>query len=286
MIEIIGLQPNDLNGANDTSFKDPMPDPTLPGGGLPGIGCGDDLLLGCGECGQVHTVTSRCMKRECPDCWRSWAHKLAKKSSLRMWSGGLFKMKGRRGFRFLHVVISFPHGDLKDLRKQCRVVAKDHGISGGLTIYHPFRQDDDHQFVPDGYVHFHIIGLAVGHVKPGSEGLGYVFKVIKDAKRKDYRGFRRPRDISACVYYLLTHCGVIRGSHALTYFGALSYNMFNNEAWETHFPEVINYLKPTRSQCPHCGSTDTYPIFEWELSIPEECNPPIPREIIVWDEFT
>lgn len=135
-------------------------------------------------------------------------------------------------------------------------------------------------------MHFHIIGLAIGHVKPGAPGDDYVFKVIRDAKRGDYRGFRKPKEIGAAIYYLLTHCGVIQGSHALTWFGIMSYNSFNNEAWETHFPEVIEYLKPRKPECPHCGSTDTYAIMGWEYEIPDECHGPHQRDIISWDAFT
>lgn len=270
--------------ANDTLPKASCPQPQLPGKGEVSFGCGDDILVGCGSCGQTHEVTSKCMKRQCPDCWRSWAHKLAKKSGLRMWSGGLFKMKGRRGFRFLHIVVSFTHGPLKELRKRCRAVAKRHGISGGLTIYHPFRQDEERQFVPDGYVHFHIIGLAVGHVDPGDNNGEYVFKVIRDAKRGDYRGLKKPKEIQALIYYLLTHCGVIEGSHALTWFRALSYNQFNMETWEKHFPLLWEHLQSKNRLCPHCGSDDTYLIQGWELNIPDECMRPI-KEIEYYFDY-
>lgn len=192
-------------------------------------------------------------------------------------------MKGRRGFRLLHCVVSFPQGDMRTLRKRAIKIAKRHGICGGLSIFHPFRQDDDRQFVPDGYVHFHLIGLAPGHIDPGALGSDYVFKVIRDAKRGDYRGFKKPKEITACIFYLLTHCGVVGGAHALTWFGALSYNCFSMEAWETHFPEVIAYLQPRGRECPFCGSTETYIIFDWEVEIPEGMwKPPVERAIIDW----
>lgn len=237
---------------------------SLPGKGQPGTGCGSEILISCGECGKVHEVTSTCMKRQCPSCWRSWAHKLALKSSLRMWSGGLFKMKGRRGFRILHTVLSFPEEQLEILRPRVRRILKDRGIIGGLSIFHPFRQDDEHNFVPDGYVHFHVIGIAPGHVDTQQKGEDYVFKVIRDAKRGNFKGFQKPKEISACLYYLLTHCGVMEGRHSLTWFGALSYNCFTMETWEKMFPELWEYMKPKGRECPFCGSRDTHAIFGWE----------------------
>lgn len=267
---------------NDRSVEDRPPvDPQLPGHGTPGSMCGENILIGCESCGKTHDVKSSCMKRECPECWRKWAHKLAIKSSMRMWSGGLFKMKGRRGFRLLHTVISFPHDTLGSLRTKARKIAKEHGIVGGLIIYHPFRQDDEHNFIPDGYTHFHVIGLAPGNVTPGGKNSDYIFKVIRDAKRGDYKGFRKPKDISACIYYLLTHCGIMEGSHSLTWFGALSYNSFSLEVWEKHFPELHEYLKPKPRQCPHCGSDDTYPIFGWEYEymMPDAMTVWAPRNV-------
>lgn len=259
--------------ANDTFGQGPMTDPILPGQGDRPLGCGEPVILGCNECGQVHEIISRCNKRECPECWRTWAHKLATRSGLRMWSGSQFKMKGRHGYRILHIVVSFPHGDVKLLRQRVRTIAKDRGINGGLIIFHPFRKDDDQQFVPDGYVHFHIIGLAPGHVTTGAYGEDYVFKVIRDGRRGDFRGYQKPNEVNATIYYLLTHCGIIGGMHSLTWFGCLSYNQFNNETWEKAFPELAEYLKPKRSICPHCGSDDTFPFMF-------ECEPYIERERI------
>lgn len=244
--------------------------PTLPGKGEPGGDCGETVWRFCGDCNHSFSTTSKCLMRTCPNCWRSWAWKEARVSGLRMWSGSILVMGRRRGFRLLHCVVSFPAmDDLSEARIRVRKICKAHGISGGLTIFHPFRDQTNDGFVPDDYWHFHIIGLAENEVTPGTR-TDYIFKVIKDARNKDYSGYKRCREIKATVFYLLTHAGIVRGRHALTWFGKLSYNMLSTEKLIDAYPYFARVLEERPGhRCPACGSEDTYVALDYTSWPPE-----------------
>lgn len=248
----------------------------LPGHGEPGADCGQEIPMHCNHCGHRWIGERSCMLRTCPNCWRKWAHKEAFSSGLRLWAGVSMIAPKRTGRRILHCVVSFlPSGNMAEDRKRAIKIMKFHGVSGGLAIFHPFRQDDDGVFIPQSHVHYHIIGLARGAVFPGASG-DYFFKVIKDAKHGDYRGFTEITGIKACVFYLLTHCGIVEGRHALTWFGELSYNMLSNQALYDAHPEIkaqIDKVPPKR--CPVCGSDDTEPdfIYDWTEQSIVDCRP-------------
>lgn len=265
-----GFPSFDLPKLNDTIERDPYDIPVLPGSQDRGEGCGQSIPHHCNACGHSFIVESSCMLRTCPACWRRWAAKEARAAALRTWAGTQMIAPRRTGRRLVHAVISFKDRNvpLPFLRKTAIKELKKHGLSGGLVIYHPFRQVDDH-FVPDGYVHFHVIGLARGHIEPGSELDDYVFKVILDARRNDYRGFQRWREISATVFYLLTHCGILKGRHALTYYGELSYNQLSNGVIEAACPGLE--LKPElKHRCPSCHSFDIEP--DWLIDYTDYQN--------------
>lgn len=245
--------------------------PVLPGKGDAGPDCQESIRMHCNHCDAYFTITSSCMLRTCPHCFRKWAAKEARVSSMRIWSGVSIIAPRRTGRRIVHCVVSFEaSGDLTSQRKRALKELKRHGISGGMVIYHPFRDDGD-GYVPDGYVHFHCIGLARGNISPG-DNPEVIFKVIIDARRKDYRGYRGPKEISCTVFYLLTHCGIVNGRHALTWFGELSYNALSNAVLVEKIPymnEVFNH-KP-KHRCPICGSDDVEHEYIMDWTAP--CNP-------------
>lgn len=236
------------------------PGPVLPGKEGVGVGCGLEMPIFCNSCGASYTISSSCMKRGCPNCYEKWASKEARVSSTRLWMASHIISKGKpfkRGFRVIHAVVSMPEGD-DDARAKARVVCKRHGLLGGLMVWHPFRKDEDKEFVPDGHVHYHVIGLAKGDILPGglaSDG-DVVFKFIKDAERGDYRGFMRVREVKRCIQYLLTHCGIMKGVHTLTWWGCMSYNSMSNKTLDIEFPGVMKEVKEFRRKCKFCGSED------------------------------
>jgi len=238
--------------------------PSRPGQGLAGDGCGTEIPHYCNTCNHHFIVNSSCMMRECPNCYRKWASKLAKKEALRMWAGSQLRTGTKKGFRIVHCVISIPHeDDLPQLRKTARKTAKAHGITGGLFIWHPMRKPDD-QWIQDGYDHFHCIGLARGKIlfNPKGSKTDIVFKVIQDARRNDLRGFQRCAEIKCCIFYLLTHCGIIKGRSAVVWFGELSYNQLSTDALIQAIPELHDAFKgKPKRLCPNCHSEDIEPAY-------------------------
>lgn len=258
--------------------------PVLPGHGVPGPDCGELVPYHCNSCGGSFYVESSCMMRECPNCMEKWAAKEARFAAWRMWTGSKRRACGVwawRECRVLHVVVSIPDTGqgIEASRKQALQVAKKHNLDGGLMVYHPFRQDEDWTFVLDGFVHYHIIALVHGDVPPGGTDGQVLFKVIKDAEYGNYRGFRDPTGIRRAVHYLLSHCGILKGRHALTWWGSLSYNKLPNEQLKTDYPEaweLFTEVPPRR--CPLCGSHDVEPCntvqdFGWPSRTPIHHSP-------------
>lgn len=257
---------------HDTLVGEHLVDVPLPGQGKVSTGCNEDLLLYCGDCGHHYEVKSKCMKKSCPNCWRSWAASTARKSSLRLWAGVKKVMKGKgkpqKHYRILHATVSHRIKGLESIalfRKKTIKLLKAKGISGGWLTFHPIRKGVEDAWLPDGTVHFHCIGLAPGNVEGGGTK-DCVFKVIEDAKRRDYRGFKRIREITSCMFYLLTHCGVVEKSHSITWFGCLSYNMLPNRTLEEFSPEMWEWINTKPVQiCPECGSDQVFPLFDWVI---------------------
>jgi len=174
--------------------------------------------------------------------------------------------------RLTHCVVSvYDDGsELDHQRETARAVARRHGIEGGLTVFHHVRSDKyDGPGSNDGTVHFHIIGIDPSGIEPGGDdkdesGQLIVFKVIQDDEYKDMRGFRSGRAVKRAIQYLLTHCGVIEGKHALTWFGCLSYNRMSRQAIDNKFPGALEDLGEGSRECPVCGSTSTEPCLQRE----------------------
>lgn len=247
----------------DCRLELPVVSPSLPGHGSPGPDCGKTITMLCNSCGHSWLGVSKCLRRTCPTCWRAWAFKESRRAGLRMWAGSIAVTGRRRGFRIVHAVVSMADNgdDLQNYRVLARATAKKHGLSGGLMIWHPYRQDDDAAFVQDGHVHFHIIGLARGNIKPG-ESAETLFKVIRHPIKNDFNGFRRCREIKACIFYLLTHCGIIQGRHTLTWYGEMSYNSLSNSRLEEYFPNIFKDLKKEIKLCPSCKSSDIGVLYK------------------------
>jgi len=171
----------------------------------------------------------------------------------------------------LHVVISFPDLDSLDTQRKIAIaVAKRHGLIGGLMVYHPFRQDEEREYVLDGYVHFHLVVLVNGDVPEGGSDGGVLFKVVADPERArggkpSFHGFQELAQVRACVFYLLTHCGILPARHALTWWGAMSYNQLPTETLDANYDGRIEYCVSGGIRCPFCGSRDTEPAI---VSVP------------------
>jgi hypothetical protein len=186
----------------------------LPGHGVPDPNCGVSVVRKCPSCGEIIVARRNCNMRECPHCHKAWASKSAERATRKLWHAynyAKYVLRVPSKVRLLPFVVSLPHNgeSIETMREMVYRIAKNHGFYGASWIPHPFRKDESDQFyVPDGYVHFHGVGIALGKILPGtdSELYGAVFSVIPDyqgknaekddqgkAKRKTYHGMSPSR---------------------------------------------------------------------------------------------
>lgn len=187
----------------------------------------DDLEAGSKAYFKVFKQT--CARAECPFCYESWASKEAHAIDYRLTQ---YRGVGRP----IHVIISPPKKDwylfIEQLRPKAYKNAKNCGFLGGSCIFHPFREElltKRWYFSP----HFHLIGY--GWIKSTAKNYERTGWIVKNA------GIRK--SVEATAFYQLSHAGVHKHHHTITWFGKLSYNKMRVA------PEVV---KP--EVCPICGA--------------------------------
>lgn len=234
----------------------------LPGQGEQPETCGKPSPHHCNTCGQPFWAYSSCRQRDCPACSQKWGSKEALRASKRLWLKRFELIQAGFRPRILHTCISvrYTGQTLNEARAEARRIARQKGLAGELIIYHPFRQDDDDEWACDGYIHFHIVGIALGDVKPAMKGEGFMWKVIPDKVYGDYRGVRKLSHLKRMIQYLLSHSGIVDHHHGVSWSGCLSYNKFK-QTYVDSFPDPPKKGRP----CPNCRSTDTEPCDQWDL---------------------
>jgi len=170
-----------------------------------------------------------CYRADCNTCYQKWLARLANRSSTRftIYEAYFKKVKAK------HLVVSPPEYQhylpLKKLRKLAYKYLKSVGCIGGTLIFHPFRNKDKvWRYSP----HFHVIGY------------GWILRT-KELSRKDgwiIKNLGIRKSIFWTLYYQLSHCGVMKGKHTLTWFGELGYS---NSILKVE-------LDNTPEQCPFC----------------------------------
>lgn len=177
-----------------------------------------------------------CYRAVCKTCYKKWIARQANKATRRI--DKYAKLSNRKP---IHVLFSPPKWQysksVKDLRKIMNKILREVNLKGGATIFHSFRFNKKYRefyFSP----HFHLIGF------------GYI-QGIADAARK-YGWFVKYLDVRKSVFqsffYLLSHCGVKKGFHALVWLGDLSYSKLKLEK------------EPDSNLCPLC-SQKLVPIY-------------------------
>jgi len=215
----------------------------LPGHGHSYFDCGKLLIFGCLNVEEhnqeglfesmhgkayVQMKKRTCARAECPICYEKWAGKEAEKIAWRLdaWSKG----------KVIHVIASpkkaWSSMSYEKLRVECYRILRKSGIIGGSVIFHPFREKKKTKV---WYLspHFHVLGYGwVVKTKEGYSEHGWVVKNV---------GLRKT--VSGTALYQLSHCGVHKNYHAVTWFGHLSYNKL----------KVVPRPKPEKEKCPMCG---------------------------------
>jgi hypothetical protein len=192
----------------------------------------NQLTLGGKLAHDRYIATHSCHNSNCPVCYESWASRQALDASDKLIQAiGLYRHEGLVLGKIKHVVFSPPQEMAKELHgtmggaTRLRTIAKENikasGMRGGVIIYHPFRQNDPREdnfrqdLKPYAWYespHFHVIG--VGWLKKANEfyvSTGWIYKNIG-----------RRETVNGTIKYTLTHCGIVKGLQALTYFGLFS----------------------------------------------------------------
>jgi len=263
---------------------------------MPAAGCGRRIPKHCKTHEGEFWGRSHCNERDCPNCYERWAAKEAQRASLKIawrakyWQDKRATVLERKNAkspldpmwlskRLLvgHFVVSMPSElslwvhdwSPEKARTMVYDICRRHRVCGGAVIFHPWRRDDDlMEYVPDGYWHFHIIGIHFIATTPGGTDVGpdgrtIVFKHIKDDEYQNYGGIRSQLGMSRLIQYQLTHAGLRDGEQALTYFGLLHFSKVPREKIEVDYPECLtddSKTNPLNSlECPACGSEDIEP---------------------------
>jgi len=166
---------------------------------------------------EAQSYKMKCIRSKCKSCYGSWIARETSKASKRikkfeMWFAGRDKLK--------HVIVSVPRWEqgkpLEELRKDMRKLCKRAGLRGGFDVIHPFRFKDGKWFFSP---HFHV--MAYGWV----QGTENIFKdkgwIIKN------KGLRK--SVKGTISYILSHAGIKKRRHTLTWWGELSYSKLTLE---------------------------------------------------------
>lgn len=187
-----------------------------------------------GEKHDRFVVMHTCDKPDCPVCYTTWASKSAKRATERIFEAQkLYKEAKVPLGKIDHIVFSPPRDEAveaikteagyRKLKAKAIKIMKKAGVKGGLVVFHPFRQNDPREtnFNPSipGYVwylspHFHVVGS--GYLQQSDDFYNETGWIYKKMDRRE--------TVKGTIKYTLTHCGINENFHAITYFGALSYN--------------------------------------------------------------
>jgi len=205
-----------------------------------------------------------CERASCPVCYKIWLNRTTQNMAHRLKEAQeVFKYEGRLAkTRLIHTTISPSRDEAEDWmteegykksRRKAQRIAKRAGFTGGAMIPHPYRERcgdcggtigfktktctecGSNNIVWYWSPHFHLIGFGWIHgSKEIYEKTGWIVK---------NHGIRN--DVEGTIYYQLSHCGIKEGTHAISWFGVMSYKSIKTSPlrWENTAPV-----------CPICGN--------------------------------
>ena len=187
--------------------------------------------------GFVKTFQKQCFRASCDKCASSWISRESNKSASR-----LEHYQNLTNLESKHIILSPPawllNVPISELRKEAYKILKNVNAKGGCLIAHPFRAykqiqlDGKTKSVWYPRVHFHVVGFGwLEHIVENYRKSGWVVK-NKGERESNYGTIR----------YILSHAGIKKGYHTLTWFGDLSYS-------KLIMPKYENEL----NLCPYCS---------------------------------
>jgi len=183
--------------------------------------------LGKGRCAYIKQFQRSCYRPACKVCYPKWIARQANVSTQRIEK---FKQKSNR--EPIHLLLSVnPHEyylSHKELKKRIKKILKIIEFDGGAIIFHPFKfRNNEWYYAP----HFHIVGFGCRSLI--FKGYGKFGWLVKDMDER--------RSVFQTFCYLLSHCGIKKGVHTVSWLGKLSYSKLKVEK------------EPNIACCPLCG---------------------------------
>ena len=173
--------------------------------------------LGKGNMIYVKQYQRSCYRSSCKECYIKWIARQANASTRRIEE---YERRSKR--QPIHLILSVNpnqyHLSYKELRKRAKTILDTMNFTGGAVIFHPFKfnkRTNRWYYAP----HFHLVGFVNRSFISVSYGKFGWF--VKD------KGFRNSVFQTFC--YLLSHCGVKKGSHSVSWIGSLSYSKLKVE---------------------------------------------------------
>jgi len=183
----------------------------------------------CTNKGYVTNFQMCCFRADCEYCKLNWSYRLASKGTRRF---ERYQEVSKTKYEPSHIIISVPDWDYGKSKKELSQIAREKlkdiivaGSFGGCIIFHPFRN----KFI-DGKLrwyyspHFHVMGY--GWLMPTDTEESREIRrgwIITKAVDKDKNGKPLKRSIFQTLSYILSHAGIKKRNHTLTWFGDLSY---------------------------------------------------------------
>jgi hypothetical protein len=235
----------------------------FPGQGIKYVTCGTHHFKGCANTRAhpesklyVKRVKDNCHRAECPECSPSWMVKTTEKAQERIKQG-----KPNRNGTPIHVTLSPPKSEYfkyktdqgaKKQRRKANRIAKNVGMTGAMVTFHPYRESCSKCGGEKGYKnmkickkcgndtflwywspHYHLIGY------------GWITGVANNYVKTGWivKNHRIRKDVGATIYYQLSHCGIKKGFHSISWIGCLSWR---NLKIRKKLSEIL--------QCPYCGN--------------------------------
>ena len=180
----------------------------------------------CTNRGYATNFQMCCFRADCEYCWLQWSYRQASKATRRFEK---YKEVSKTKYDPRHIIISVPDWDYGKSKKELSKLAREKldavipkwSTFGGCIIFHPFRKQEIDGKLRWYYApHFHVLGYGwtLPHEDSTEKKAGWIIKVKPNVDKNG-----KKRSTFQTLSYALSHAGIKRKNHTLTWFGQLSY---------------------------------------------------------------
>lgn len=214
------------------------------------LGCLKDKLhemLGKGKRVYIKQYQRSCYRPSCMHCYVKWIARQADRATKRIEEYS--KKTNQKPIHLMLMVNTSQHSlPYKLLRERMSDILKIAQWEGGAVVFHPFKFNES---IRKWYYspHFHLVGFGSRDKMSRAFGrYGWYVKIGEERK-----------SVFQTFCYLLSHCGIRKKHHVVTWIGELSYS------------KVPSEKEPKITCCPVCGG-EFVPVYC------EEVHPIVPPE--------